>query len=127
MNADEGKAGLVSVGFRNGALSESVDFATMADADGIPDLGTMILDGERLLVQVRRLNPDALEYFERPAYIAIVDLATETLVDIDTAEHRRDPFIAPALLHPGRRDRSRRSVHQPGLMGLVWIRLLAPR
>ena len=77
---------LLRLDLSTGALSESVDFTPMADADGIPDLGTMILDGERLLVQVRRLNPDALEFFERPAYVAIVDLATETLVDVDTVE-----------------------------------------
>jgi hypothetical protein len=69
----------------SGATSEPADFAPLADADGVPDLGTLIVNGDRLLVQVRRLNPDALEFFERPAYIAVVDLVTEMLVDVDPA------------------------------------------
>lgn len=66
-----------------GATTESTDFAPLADLDGIPDLGTMIVDGDRLLVQVRRLNVEIPEFFLRPAYIAVVDLATEALVDVD--------------------------------------------
>jgi hypothetical protein len=81
----EGATRLLRLDLVSGAVSEPVDFAPMADADGVPDLGTMIVDGARLLVQVRRLNTDAPEFFERPAYIAIVDLATETLADVDPA------------------------------------------
>jgi hypothetical protein len=32
----------------SGARSEPADFAPLADADGVPDLGTMIVDGETL-------------------------------------------------------------------------------
>lgn len=67
----------------SGATSNVINFAPMADADGVPDLGTMIVDGNRLLVQVRRLNSEEPEFFLRPAYIAVIDLVTETLVDVE--------------------------------------------
>jgi hypothetical protein len=79
----EGATHLLRLDLATGLTSEPVDFAPLADVDGVPDLGTLILDRERLLVQVRRLNPDLLEFFERPAYIGVVDLATESLVDAD--------------------------------------------
>lgn len=79
----EGATRLLRIDLRNGSTNESVDFSPLADSDGVPDLGTMIFDGERLLVQVRRVNENALEFFERPAWIALVDVASETLVDVD--------------------------------------------
>ncbi len=79
----EGEARLLRLDLTSGAVGVSVDFSPLADSDGLPDLGTMIIDRDRLLVQVRRLNGDLLEFFQRPAYIAVVDLASETLVDVD--------------------------------------------
>jgi hypothetical protein len=68
-----------------GATRETVDFGAFADADGIPDLGTMALDRGRLFVQVRRYNEDAPARFAPPAYLAVVDVASEQLVDVDPA------------------------------------------
>ncbi|MBM4265848.1 MAG: hypothetical protein FJ144_04430 [Deltaproteobacteria bacterium] len=66
-----------------GETAEGIDLRPLADADGIPDLGSTVRDGRRLFVQVRRLNGDAPGGFEHPAQIGVIDLATEELVDVD--------------------------------------------
>src|SRR5262245_45836162 len=68
-----------------GATRESVDLSGWADPDGNPDLGSMLIDDGRLFVQVRRYNQDVAGGFVSPAYLAVVDLATEQLVDVDPA------------------------------------------
>ncbi len=65
-----------------GAFEEIVDLSFLADADGVPDLGMMAVHEGRLLVQIRRLGPKP-GLPVPPAYIAVVDLATEELIDVD--------------------------------------------
>lgn len=67
---------------RNGAPRGSVDLSPFADADGLPEMSMMARDGERLFIQIQRLdrlsnNP------VRPSSLAVVDLDTEMLVDVD--------------------------------------------
>lgn len=69
----------------SGATRESVDLSEYADPDGIPDLGAMAIDAGRLFVQVRRYNEDVATRFVPPAYLAVIDLASEQLVDVDPA------------------------------------------
>lgn len=69
-----------------GGTSEPIDFSFLADADGVPDLGTMLLFEGRLYVQVRRLNINEPEYFLRPAYLAVMDVDGESLIDADPVE-----------------------------------------
>jgi hypothetical protein len=66
-----------------GEMSDVVDFSLFADADGRPELGAMLRDGERLFVQIRRFNEDGPGGFAPPGYLAVVDLRTETLIDVD--------------------------------------------
>jgi hypothetical protein len=75
---------LVRLDLRSGATADAVDLSLFADADGIPDLGTMAIDRGRLFVQVRRANEDGEFGFSPPAYLAVIDLATEQLVDVDS-------------------------------------------
>ncbi|MEO8603238.1 MAG: hypothetical protein ABI629_11740 [bacterium] len=74
---------LLRIDLCSGAARESVDLASFADADGIPDLGAMAVDRGRLFVQVRRYNAEGPFGTAPPAYLAVVDLASETLVDCD--------------------------------------------
>ncbi len=67
------------------AQTESVDLSSFADGDGVPDLNMMERDGRRLFVQIRRLNTGGMGFFEPPAMIAVVDLRTEEIVDVDPA------------------------------------------
>ena len=74
---------LLHVNPRSGAIREAVDFSIFADDDGVPDLGRMLVDGTRLFVQVRRANEFAVGGFAAPAFLGVVDLTTETLLDVD--------------------------------------------
>jgi len=74
---------LLRLNLRTGAGENVGDFSRVADSDGVPDFGTMVRQGDRLFVQIRRLNDAAPGGFEAPAGIAIVDLDTELLIDGD--------------------------------------------
>ncbi len=74
---------LLRVDLNDGSSEEVIDLGAFADADGIPDLGRMTIHGGRLFVQVGRANAEAPGGFEAPAMIAVVDIATESLVDAD--------------------------------------------
>lgn len=65
-----------------GSTTNVVDLSVFADADGRPDLGWMTQHGGRLFVQIRRLD-DIHGGFAPPGMLAVVDLATETLIDCD--------------------------------------------
>ena len=66
-----------------GATTDVVDLSSFADNDGIPDLGSMAVHGGRLFVQIRRFN-DALPFgYSPPAYIAVIDIESEQLVDTE--------------------------------------------
>jgi hypothetical protein len=75
---------LLRIDPKNGRRSEVVDFSSFADADGLPELGNLLVHENRLYVQIRRR--DAQGAFAPPAMIAVVDLATETLVDADPTQ-----------------------------------------
>jgi YVTN family beta-propeller protein len=66
-----------------GAAEEAADLSAHADADGIPDLGTMAIHEGRLFVQIRRFNVQAPGMMAAPAYLAVVDAATGEEIDTD--------------------------------------------
>lgn len=74
---------LQRVDLGSGVATDVVDLSAFADADGRPELGAMIRDGDLLFVQVRRFNEDGPGGFAPPAYLAVVDLRSETLLDVD--------------------------------------------
>lgn len=76
---------LMRLNLCTGATADVVDFSRFADADGVPDLGEMAIDRGRLFVQIRRYNMDSQDRQMLPAYIGVVDLATEQLIDVDPA------------------------------------------
>lgn len=65
-----------------GTTDEVVDLAGFADADGVPDMAMMATHECRLFVQLRRHNDQAVG-FVRPALLAVVDMASEQLIDVD--------------------------------------------
>ncbi|HYC53387.1 MAG TPA: hypothetical protein VEL28_00390 [Candidatus Binatia bacterium] len=79
----QGATSLLRVDPRAGVMEEVVDLSPFADDDGIPDLGAMIIAGDRLFVQIRRANQKASGGLQTPAYLAVVDLDTEQLIDAD--------------------------------------------
>jgi len=79
----EGQKGLWRVDPTTGAAAQATDLSVFADADGFPDLGMVAIDGDRLIVQVRRLNADEPWAFAAPAMLAVIDLNTEQIIDVD--------------------------------------------
>jgi hypothetical protein len=75
---------LLRVDPKTGRRREVVDLSAFADADGRPELGNLLVHDGRLYVQIRRRD-DLAGGFAPPAMIAVVDLATESLVDADPA------------------------------------------
>jgi len=76
---------LLRVDLESGETTPVADLGAFADADGIADLGAMIEHEGRLFVQVRRFNENAPQGHAAPAFLAVVDLASETVVDVDPA------------------------------------------
>jgi hypothetical protein len=76
---------LLRVDLCSGSSAAATDLAAFADPDGNPDLGAMLAHEGRLFVQVRRINEDAVHRFVPPGMLAVIDLASEQLVDVDPA------------------------------------------
>lgn len=74
---------LLRLNLATGATTNSVNLGQFADADGIPDLGTMAVHDGRLFVQIRRYNAAGNFGYQRPAYIAVIDIASEQLIDTE--------------------------------------------
>jgi hypothetical protein len=72
----------------------SIDLTPVADGDGIPDMDLMAVHGDRLYVSLQRLDINSiLRTPAAPGAIAVIDTATDTL--IDTIELSGDnPFAA---------------------------------
>lgn len=79
-----GATHLLRLDLLTGATTGVVDLGVFADPDGVPDMNRMIVLGGRLFVQLRRLDQGGSgNGFVPPAMLAVVDVATETLVDTD--------------------------------------------
>jgi len=70
----------------SGAMLDSLSLAGFSDPDGLPEMGTMARDGDHLLVQIRRLDRQANLTPVPPSYLAVVDVTTNQLVDVDPIE-----------------------------------------
>ena len=67
----------------NGATLGLIDLAALADPDGLPEMSMMARDGGHLLVQLQRLDRSESAFAERPAYLGVVDLDTDQVIDVD--------------------------------------------
>lgn len=79
---------LLRIDLRTGAATEAVDLSPFGDADGLPEATRLATDGRRLFVQLQRRDRDTGLALQ-PSILAVVDLATERLVDVD----RRRPGV----------------------------------
>jgi hypothetical protein len=80
-----GATHLLRLDLNTGATENAIDLSPFADADGVPDMATMVVSEGRLFVQIQRLNLDIPGYVP-PAMIAVVDLTSEQLFDVDPIE-----------------------------------------
>ncbi len=68
----------------SGLVTGTIDLTFLADSDGIPEMGTMILDGPHLFLQLQRLDQsDAQRKVSPPSFMAVIDVRTNQLVDAD--------------------------------------------
>jgi hypothetical protein len=73
---------LYEVNPATGAVTDSVDLSPFADVDGLPEMARMALCRGRLFVQIQRIDRTTWTPL-LPSYLAVVDVATNALVDAD--------------------------------------------
>ncbi|MBM3317835.1 MAG: hypothetical protein FJY75_08265 [Candidatus Eisenbacteria bacterium] len=66
-----------------GAHTGTIDLAIFADADGLPEMNALAVHGNRLFVTLQRLDRDYGWVPVPPSLLAVVDLDTNTLLDMD--------------------------------------------
>lgn len=96
-----------------GDLTDTIDLSSFADADGIPEMAYMERDDHHVYVQIQRLNQDGFFEPVPPSYLAVIDIATNELVDTDLGVAGVQG-IALAGLNPGtpmQRDPSAAKLH----------------
>jgi hypothetical protein len=67
----------------NGQELGRVDLSTFSDADGLPETAEMALVGDRLFVCLQRLDRPGGFVAANPSFVAVVDVGTNQLVDVD--------------------------------------------
>ena len=77
------RAVLLIVDPRDGAELGEIDLSAFADADGLPEVSQIVRVGERLYLSCQRLDRDGGWGPADASYLIVVDIATDTLVDVD--------------------------------------------
>jgi hypothetical protein len=67
----------------SGALRDDIDLSPLADADGLPEMSMMALDGNHLFVQIQRIDRDSTFLPVPPSYLGVIDITTNQLLDVD--------------------------------------------
>lgn len=68
---------------KTGAEIGTVDLSMFADADGLPELHTLVLEGTHALVAIKGLDRDKKWTPSRPGELAVIDTSTDKVVDSD--------------------------------------------
>ncbi len=76
-------ASLLIVNPQDGAELGEIDLSAFADADGLPEVSQIVRVGERLYLSCQRLDRNGGWGPADVSYLIVVDLATDTLVDVD--------------------------------------------
>ena len=76
-------ASLLIVNPQDGAELGEIDLSTFADADGLPEVSQIVRVGERLYLSCQRLDRNSGWGPADVSYLIVVDLATDSLVDVD--------------------------------------------
>ena len=77
------RASLLVVDPRDGAELGEIDLSAFADADGLPEVSQIVRIGERCYLSCQRLDRDGGWGPADVSYLIVVDIATDTLVDVD--------------------------------------------
>lgn len=76
-------ASLLIVNPQNGAELGEIDLSAFADADGLPEVSQIVRVGDRLYLSCQRLDRNGGWGPVDVSYLIVVDLATDTLIDVD--------------------------------------------
>ena len=76
-------ASLLIVNPEDGAELGEIDLSSFADADGLPEVSQIVRVGDRLYLSCQRLDRNGGWGPADVSYLIVVDLATDTLVDVD--------------------------------------------
>jgi len=66
-----------------GTVTDSIDLSGFADGDGLPEMASLALVDGRLFVAIQRIDRDYYWLPDPPSWLAVVDVATNSLVDVD--------------------------------------------
>ncbi|MCK4303500.1 MAG: T9SS type A sorting domain-containing protein, partial [Candidatus Eisenbacteria sp.] len=66
-----------------GDHTDTIDLAPLADGDGVPEMHGMAIHGGYLYVTLQRLDRDYWWIPVYPSYLAVIDLQTNELLDMD--------------------------------------------
>ena len=77
-------ASLLIVNPQNGAELGEIDLSAFADADGLPEVSQIVRVGDRLYLSCQRLDRNGGWGPVDVSYLIVVDIATDTLVDVDS-------------------------------------------
>jgi len=66
-----------------GEHTGTIDLAPLADGDGLPEMQSLALHGDTLYVTLQRLDRDYGWIPARPAWLAMVDITANALIDAD--------------------------------------------
>lgn len=78
-------ASLLIVDPRDGARLGEIDLGAFADGDGLPEVSQIVRVGKRLYLSCQRLDRNGTWGPVDVSYLIVVDLAGDTLVDVDPA------------------------------------------
>lgn len=76
----------------SGAQLGAIDLGGFSDGDGIPEMDYMIRVGGHVFVSVQRLNRDNFFTPTDESYLVVIDVVTDTVVDVDP--------ITPGIVDP---------------------------
>lgn len=68
---------------RDGTPQGSVSLAAFSDADGLPEATDMAVVGDKLFVCLQRLDRPGGFIAANPSWLAVIDIATNAIVDVD--------------------------------------------
>jgi hypothetical protein len=85
---------------QTGAFLHAIDLSAFADADGLPEMHRLALAGGRVFVTLQRLDRDAGFVPTDSSQVAVIDAATDTLVDCDLAAPGVQGILLP-FQNPG--------------------------
>ena len=77
-------ASLLIVNPQDGAELGEIDLSAFADADGLPEVSQIVRVGDRLYLSCQRLDRNGGWGPVDVSYLIVVDIATDTLVDVDS-------------------------------------------